>query len=467
MQIRLLGPIEVVHEERQVDLGPRKQRALLCLLALHANRVVTTDRILEELWGDDATGKENALWVAISRLRSALEPARDGHGESAVLLTRDHGYVLQVNPDSIDVTQFEALVADSRRLLHQDPAAAFDRIQLALSLWRGAPMEEFQHQEFVQLATAGLQELRLEAFELLAEAQLRLGRAREQISALEALQQQHPLRERFVDLLMRSLYQAGRQADALRAFDRYRRFIADELGISPAPELNRLEEQILLHDASLASQREQQAAGRESSSANPFKGLRSFAEGDAADFFGRDRLVSEVIRRIEGGHRLIALVGISGSGKSSVVKAGVIPALRKAAIEGSDRWLIAQMVPGSRPMLELEAALLRSTFDPPDSLTEQLAAPGVGLLRAALRIIPDDSRLVLVIDQFEELFALVDDEDERVRLPRSVGSGARRSARSDHGVAHAARRFLRSTVELSSLRRATRRRDRQRVFAHS
>jgi basic membrane lipoprotein Med (substrate-binding protein (PBP1-ABC) superfamily)/DNA-binding SARP family transcriptional activator len=421
VEVRLLGTIEVVLEGRQVDLGPRKQRALLCLLALHANRVVTTDRILEELWGDDAVGKENALWVAISRLRSALEPARDGHGESAMLLTRDHGYLLQVDPHSIDLTRFEAMVADARRLLHHDPAAAVDRVDAALSLWRGAPMEEFQHQEFVQLATATLEELRLEAVELRAEAELRVGRGREQVSALEVLHKQHPFRERFVDLLMRSLYQAGRQADALRVFDRYRRFIADELGISPAPELDRLEEQILLHDASLAINRKGLAGAVGASTANPFKGLRSFEEGDASDFFGRDRLQSEVIRRIEAGERLIALVGISGSGKSSVVKAGVLPALRKAAIEGSDRWLIAQMVPGSRPMLELEAALLRATFDPPDTLTEQLAAPQVGLLRAALRILPAGSRLLLVIDQFEELFALVDDENERAAFLDLLG----------------------------------------------
>ena len=99
MEFRLLGPIEVVDGGHPVDLGPRKQRALLCLLALHANRVVTTDRILEELWGDDAAGKENALWVAISRLRSALEPERDGRRERNVLQTRDHGYVLQVDPE--------------------------------------------------------------------------------------------------------------------------------------------------------------------------------------------------------------------------------------------------------------------------------------------------------------------------------------------------------------------------------
>ena len=116
-------------------------------------------------------------------------------------------------------------------------------------------------------------------------------------------------------------------------------------------------------------------AARDTATVNPFKGLRSFGEEDAPDFFGRDRLVSDVVRRIDAGQRLVALVGISGSGKSSVVGAGVIPAIRKGAIEGSERWLVAQMVPGARPMLELEAALLRSTFDPPDSLSRAARDP--------------------------------------------------------------------------------------------
>jgi basic membrane lipoprotein Med (substrate-binding protein (PBP1-ABC) superfamily)/DNA-binding SARP family transcriptional activator len=417
----MLGPIEVAVEGQMVDLGPRKQRALLCLLVLHANRVVATDRILDELWGDDAAGKENALWVAISRLRSALEPNRGGHGESTVVLTRDHGYVLQVDADSIDLCRFETAVAETRRLLLHDPAAAVDRVDAALGLWRGTPMEEFHHEEFAQLAIVRLDDLRLEALEMRAQAELGLGRAREQISSLEALHQQYPLRERFVELLMRSLYQAGRQADALRAFDRYRRSIGEELGIEPSPELLRLEEQILLHDPSVAIDRRQPVDHGSSTTVNPFKGLRSFGEEDAADFFGRDRLVSDVMRRIDAGQRLVALVGASGSGKSSVVHAGVVPAIRKGAIEGSERWLVAQMVPGSRPVLELEAALLRSTLDAPDSLSEQLTQPDAGLLRAALRILPRDSRLLLVIDQFEELFALVDDEDERVAFLDLLG----------------------------------------------
>ena len=414
MELRLLGSIEVIDDGKPIDLGPRKQRALLCLLALHANRVVTTDRILEELWGEEAAGKENALWVAISRLRSALEPDRGGHGESTVLLTRDHGYVLQVDVESIDVTQFESGVKETRRLLQHDPARAVERVDDALMLWRGSPLEEFQHEEFAQVDVARLDDLRLEALELRAEAELRLGRAREQISGLDELHQQHPLRERFVELLMRSLYQAGQQADALRVFDRYRRLVGEELGIDPSPELRRLEEQILLHDSSIRPSRDGDASTALHEAVNPFKGLRSFGEADAADFFGRDRVVSDVVRRLAGGQRLVALVGASGSGKSSIVRAGVVPAIRKGAIAGSQDWVVAQMIPGSRPLVELEAAMLRSTLDAPESLSEQLNNSDAGLLRAALRILPDNGRLLLVIDQFEELFTLVDDEAERV-----------------------------------------------------
>ena len=151
---------------------------------------------------------------------------------------------------------------------------------------------------------------------------------------------------------------------------------------------------------------------------SPFKGLHAFQESDAADFFGRDRLVADVISRLGGGARLVALVGPSGSGKSSVARAGVVPALRKGSLPGSEHWLVASMVPGAHPMAELEAALLRSTLDAPNSLDAQLADPELGLApsvapRAAATT---RSRLVLVIDQFEELFTLVADEDERQRF---------------------------------------------------
>src|ERR1700752_3857763 len=108
MEFRILGPIEALAEGRSIDLGPPKQRALLALLLIHVDRVVPTDRILEALWGDDAAGKEKALWVHISRLRSALEPHRAERGESSVLITRDHGYVISTDPTSVDARRFEA-----------------------------------------------------------------------------------------------------------------------------------------------------------------------------------------------------------------------------------------------------------------------------------------------------------------------------------------------------------------------
>ena len=114
MEFRILGPLEVRSDGEPVDLGPPKQRALLALLLLHIDRVVPTERILEELWGDDASGKEKALWVHISRLRSALEPRRAERGQSSVLVTRDHGYSIRADPSTLDSRRFEATFAEAR-----------------------------------------------------------------------------------------------------------------------------------------------------------------------------------------------------------------------------------------------------------------------------------------------------------------------------------------------------------------
>ena len=424
VELFVLGPLEVVHEGRPFDLGPHKQRSLLALLLIHVNRVVSTDRILDELWGDDAEGKENALWVYVSRLRSVLEPGRVERGESSVLLTRDHGYTLSVDPDSVDAHRFEAAAVEGRALLRDDPTAASEILAEALGLWRGSAFEEFTYDGFAHTEITRLEQLRLTAVEDRIEADLGRGQAGELIGELEALQQQHPMQERFVGHSMLALYRSGRQADALRTFERFRRRVGEELGIEPSPELRRLEEQVLLHDSRIQARRP--AAKRAPGVGvgpvvNPFKGLRAFDEDDSSDFFGRDRLVTDVVRRLDQGERLIGLVGPSGSGKSSVVRAGLIPALRKGAIERSDRWLFAQMVPGSHPFAELEAALLRSSLDAPDSLTEQLADPDMGVLRAILRVLPSEhSRLLLVIDQLEELFTLVEDDDERARFLASL-----------------------------------------------
>ncbi len=158
---------------------------------------------------------------------------------------------------------------------------------------------------------------------------------------------------------------------------------------------------------------------------NPYKGLRAFGEGDAADFFGREALTTQLLVRLsEGGDlaRFLAVIGPSGSGKSSVVEAGVVPALRRGALPGSENWFIVPLLPGPHPLEELEAALLRVAVNPPDSLLTQLREDKRGLLRAVRRCLPDDPNveLVLVIDQFEEVFTLVSDEAVRAHLLDSL-----------------------------------------------
>ena len=158
--------------------------------------------------------------------------------------------------------------------------------------------------------------------------------------------------------------------------------------------------------------------------ANPYKGLRAFEEADADDFFGRDELLEQLVKRL-GTTRFLAVVGPSGSGKSSVVRAGLLPAIRRGAIPGSDGWRIADMFPGAHPLDGLESALLRAVPDPPASLMDQLERDEHGLHRAVLRLLPSDgSELVLVIDQFEEVFTLVEDEAARTHFLGSLEAAA-------------------------------------------
>ena len=223
MEFRALGPLEVVDDGQVLDLGPFKHRSLLALLLIHANEVVSTDRILEALWGPEADGKENALWVYVSRLRSALEPHRSERGESTVLFRRDHGYVLAVDPASYDVGRFEQLVSDGRAMKYSDPAAAAGLLGEALALWRGPAFDEFRYEDFAHSEASRLDEVRVTTAEDRIDADLACGLAGELVSELEVLRERHPLRERFVAHLMLAMYRSGRAADALRAFGRFRR----------------------------------------------------------------------------------------------------------------------------------------------------------------------------------------------------------------------------------------------------
>ncbi len=415
-EFRVLGPLDVLHHGEVLDLGPFKQRSLLALLLINADRVVTTDRILEELWGDDTQGKEKALWVYISHLRSILEPERERRAVGKVIERLDYGYRLNVGSAQLDSRVFEDRLVRAHETV-DDPLARAELIAESLELWRGSAYEDFQYESFAMAEAERLNEMRANAFEDRVAAVLERETGSRLVPQIENHLSRHPLRERAVAQLMVALYRSGRSPDALRTYSRFRRYLGEELGIEPSPELAALEERILLHDPQLQLPGTPSQGSFEGEVSNPYKGLASFEAEDADRFHGRTRLVAEVIRKMSGDDTLVALVGASGSGKSSVVAAGVVPALRNGAVAGSDSWPIVTIVPGANPFAELEAGLNRVAIEGAADLMGVLRAGRAGMLRAALRALSEGTdRLVLIIDQLEELFTLASPDDRAAFL---------------------------------------------------
>lgn len=242
MDFRLLGPLEVLRDGRPIALGGAKQRSLVAVLLLHANQLVSADRLIDELWGDEppATAAKT-IQVYVSRLRKELDDDR--------LLTRSPGYVLRVEPGELDLERFERLFAETRRA---DPRDAGQKLRAALSLWRGRPLADLAYEPFAQTHVARLEELWWAALEQRIEADLADGRHAELIAELESLSREQPLREVLRGQLMLSLYRSGRQAEALQAYQEARRALLDELGLEPSAALRRLEQAILEQDPGLA-----------------------------------------------------------------------------------------------------------------------------------------------------------------------------------------------------------------------
>jgi DNA-binding SARP family transcriptional activator/basic membrane lipoprotein Med (substrate-binding protein (PBP1-ABC) superfamily) len=409
MDFRLLGALEVSAGGAVADLGPPKQRALLAILLLHVGEIVSIDRLIDLLWGENPPRTAtHSIQIYVSDLRKEFESI----GGRQVLATRPPGYQLDADPGSIDASQFERLVADGTRLLRTgDPVQGAEQLRAALRLWRGPALSDFAYEEFAQPYIRRFHDMHLDAFEQLAAAELEGGLASDVIPMLDAAIRDDPLRERSRELLMLALYRSGRHAEALRTYQQLRSLLVEELGLDPSPSLQRLQERILLHDPALLPP--SPAPTDSSPTRNPYKGLRPFAESDAGDFFGREDLVDRLLRALADGAPLVALVGPSGSGKSSAIAAGLIPALRGGAVPGSDQWVVAQMVPGANPLAEVEAGVAAAAYAPAGLDTLLGSTAGSGGSGTSLRIISGGSRVLLVIDQFEELFTITGEQERR------------------------------------------------------
>jgi DNA-binding SARP family transcriptional activator/class 3 adenylate cyclase/tetratricopeptide (TPR) repeat protein len=245
MEFRVLGPLEVTVGRLPVPIGRGKQRAILALLILNAGRMVSSERLIDEIWGErpPATGPK-ALHVYVSRLRKALGPG--------VIVTRPPGYQLAIEAEQVDARRFEDLLQAGRDALGRGEAmAAAETLRAALELWRGPVLADVAYEPFAQSEIMRLEALFLAAVEERIEADLALGCHPELVGELEGLVAEHPLRERLRGQLMLALYRSGRQAEALDAYQAARRALVDELGIEPSAPLKELERGILNQDAAL------------------------------------------------------------------------------------------------------------------------------------------------------------------------------------------------------------------------
>jgi DNA-binding SARP family transcriptional activator/tRNA A-37 threonylcarbamoyl transferase component Bud32 len=257
MEFQILGPLQVFDDARPLALGGPKQRAVLAHLILRANHTVGADQLVDGLWGDEPPETaRNTLQTYVYRLRKILGEER--------LERRDGGYILTAAPEEVDAARFEAIVRDAKRLSASDPAAAAARFGDALTLWRGAPLDDLGDEPSLRGEIARLEELHLSATEHRIAAEIASGRNSTVVSELEALTARYPLRERMWANLMLALNRGGRHAEALSTYQRAREVLIEELGTEPSTELQRMHERILQRDPSLGAQETPRQAVRPS-----------------------------------------------------------------------------------------------------------------------------------------------------------------------------------------------------------
>jgi predicted ATPase/DNA-binding SARP family transcriptional activator len=397
LEFRVLGPIEAVRDELAVRLGGRRQRALLALLLLEPGRPVSPDRLIDGLWRDTPPpDAERALRVYVSRLRAAL-------GEGAVR-THASGYALQAESERIDSKQFERLLRDGREALRRGSAGlAAERLGAALALWRGDAMSDVADDGPLALEARRLDELRLVCKEELFEAELALGRHAGLVAELERLVADHPLRERLWRQLVVALYQSGRQADALAAYQRARTLFADELGLEPSEELRAVERAVLRHEVRQV----------------PPEQERHNLPAPVTSFVGRERELDDLARLLRQ-VRLVTLTGMGGAGKTRLA---IEAASSQVGVWSGGVWLVDLL-----PLTEAElvpAAIARTL-----GIADRPDASGLDGLVDHLR----QSEALLVLDNCEHLAAACASVAEKIQRT-CAGVGIVATSRTPLGVA--------------------------------
>jgi predicted ATPase/DNA-binding SARP family transcriptional activator len=300
--------LEVFEGDRRLALGGAKHRALLAILLLNPNRVVSTDRLIELLWGDEPPETvNNTLQVGVSQLRKVLEPGHIRGMPYQVLVSQEPGYLLRVAPEQLDLCRFERLREEARRAAAVGlPADAAAALRQALALWRGPPLADLAAEPYAIAEANRLHETRIRALEDRIEADLALARHGDLVGELEALVGEYPLRERLRAHLMLALYRSGRQGEASEVFHKTRAVLVEELAMEPGPELQKLLKAILNQDSSLDLVARSEAASPRKTDNLPLS---------LTSFVGRIPEVAEV-KRLCFRSRLVTLTGAGGIGKT-------------------------------------------------------------------------------------------------------------------------------------------------------